>query len=61
MTHKWVDNRGKTATTAMKEKAQGMLKGFIMGSGRWDLESLKLKVTENKGIRFGAAAAGMAD
>jgi len=60
MTHKWVDLRSRTAAAAMKEKALGMLKGFIMGSGRWDLESLKLKVTEHKGIRSGAAA-GMAD
>ena len=41
---------------AMTEKVSGVLRQFIMGNGRWDLESLKMKVVEIKGQRLGLAA-----
>jgi hypothetical protein len=39
----------------MREGATTMLKEFVMGNGRWDLESLQLRVTELFGKRQGAA------
>ena len=40
----------------MKEQTAVLFDKFVMGSGRWDLESLKVTVAETKGKRVAADA-----
>ena len=45
MMHQWVEERSMVAETSMLLKVKNMLSNFTGATGRWDLESMKIIVT----------------
>ena len=43
---KWVEDRYEAAQSAVAEKLRNCLRDFQHRSGKWDLESMKLALTE---------------
>jgi hypothetical protein len=53
----YAEMRSSTAAMCMKAKANDVFAPFILRSGRWDLESLKMELSRIHGQRFPQPAA----